>query len=1095
MNKKSMCRRAENLAGEILTSYFCDSDVEFFISTLAEDVIWLGGGKDMNARGREDVIRAFRNGGELIPCIMSDQQYRTKDMGGGLYLCQVTGWITSKPGYKMYMREHQRCTFIFREKKDELKTIYIHHSVSQKEHFDENALFATQDARNAYEQLKGIISQREQQIELMLSHLPGGMLTCYRDDDFTLQWVSDGFYSMLGYSSPKELFSSCGGTMRGFISKSDYEHMLLQTKEELENGDTYRVEYRVLKKDGSAIWVADFGKCVVSDSGEKIIYCFVSDISSKKRQEQKIIDADRDASRKAHFLNHLYNTMPCGVIQFSPTPPYSTININRMGWKLYGYENEKEYLETNKTPFGLIMQKDRARIYDIIDNLELNDSPVTYTRECITKDKNHFWINAIMERLINADNEEVIQVVFTDVTELHLLQQEREQASIVENRLLHAAIRSAYSLIISANITKDSYACVMENGVRFTLPKAGTYTSLVENTMSAVKLGFFEEYKALCNRETVLKKFSEGEKEIYIEMQVTGPDGKDHWVSLNQIHVENPFNKDVLCMVMIKLLDKQRLEKLRQEQLLRDALDAANAANQAKSDFLSRMSHDIRTPMNAILGMSTIGQLNAGDIKQVQNCFQKIDTSGHYLLALINDILDMSKIENGKMVLKNQTFDFSELVHDLTLILYPQFKKQGIIFDIIHKEPLNRLYIGDALRINQILMNLLSNAQKFTDRGGRVCLNIWESQRTKDVSYINFEVSDTGIGMSEEFMERMLNPFEQENNGFARNKVGSGLGLSIINHLIHLMCGTLKVKSKKGEGSTFTVSIPLGLVDDDKEMETYRKKTSLMKGINVLIADSNLDVGKQNCESIEYLGANTVLVSSGMEAEEEVRASMKKGNYYDLIMIDLRMSDMDGIETAKRIRSIVGEEKTAIIISAYDWKSIEKDAEEACVNGFIAKPLFFSTICDTFSKIKLCEKQTKDIDEGNLLSGHRILLVEDNELNMEVAKSILNIYGMEVVCAEDGQQALDIFMKMPKGYFLSILMDIRMPVMDGLLATKKIRSSKHPDAKDISIIAMSANAFDEDKRVADEAGMSGYIVKPLDIQLLFKELSKLVKQV
>lgn len=1094
MSNQSLCQEVENLAHKILTSYFCDSDVEVLISTLAPDVLWLGAGKDMRAEGREAVTAAFRNAGEMIPYDFTEVHYDTKYLGGGIYLCQGIGWITSKPGIKMYIRFHQRCTLIFRKASHGFETTYIHNSMSMRETFEENSLFPVQDAREGFERLKDILSQREQQIELMLSQLPGGMLSCRMDDDFSIQWVSDGLCSILGYTDTYSFLDAVNGTIRGFTVVEDYEKMLFQTKEALKNGDTYGVEYHVRRKDGSLLWVADFGKCVLSDSGERTIYCYISDISMRKAQEEQILISNQEIARQARFLSHLYHTIPCGIVQFTPIAPYDVVNINRTGWQIYGYESEKDYLAFNENLVEQIMEKDKLRILSLVDRLSLNGSTITYIRESVCKNGNHIWISVVMEKLMNVDNQEVIQAVFTDMTEVHMLQQEREQASMMENRSLQAAIRTAYPLIISANITMDTYRCVMENGTRFTLPYEGRYTSLVDDTTRYVTDSFRDEYAQLCNRDSVMRHFADGDKEMYIEMQVIGPDRLAHWVSIQQIQVENPFNTDVLCMIMVKLLDNQRSEQARQEQLLRDALECANAANHAKSDFLSRMSHDIRTPMNAILGMSTIGQLKINDPQRMYDCFQKIDASGRYLLSLINDILDMSRIETGKMVLNKQAFDFIVLIQELTTILFPQFLEHGITFDITHTEPLEHIYIGDSLRINQILMNLLSNAQKFTRPGGRVLLHIWESSRTNGFSYVNFSVSDTGVGMSKEFMQHMFRPFEQEDSSFARNRVGSGLGLSIVQNLVNLMGGTLEAESEKGKGSIFTVSIPLERTDDDCEIERKRKNASLMNGISVLVVDDDPLVGEQSATIMEQIGARTVWVDSGQKAIEKICAAIALNQHYDIALVDWKMPNMNGIETTRQIRKLVGPETTIIIISAYDWKSIEEEARAAGADSFISKPLFFSTICNTFSKIQINTEPATQPNDIDVLVGKRVLLVEDNELNMEIAKSILEIHGMEIVTAENGQQAVGVFSSMPKNYFLTILMDIRMPVMDGLTAVKAIRALDHPEAKTIPILAMSANAFDEDKQLAYDAGMNGYIVKPLDIQVLLQELYQLLSK-
>ena len=538
--------------------------------------------------------------------------------------------------------------------------------------------------------------------------------------------------------------------------------------------------------------------------------------------------------------------------------------------------------------------------------------------------------------------------------------------------------------------------------------------------------------------------------------------------------------------------DAQRAEQARQEQLLRDALASAKAANRAKSDFLSRMSHDIRTPMNAIIGMSTIGQLKAGDVKGMQDCFRKIDSSSRYLLSLINDILDMFKIENGKMNLSQEYFDFAGLIEDIDQIVYPQAREKNIRYEIYHEEPLDQHYVGDPLRVKQILLNLLSNALKFTPTDGMIQVNIKEQKRTNGFSYIRFCVRDSGIGMSKEFCSRIFQPFEQESPETARNNVGSGLGLSIVYNLVQLMGGTIEVESEKHKGAVFTVIIPLRLVEDDEQKERQRKQQELLNGLAVLVVDDDPAVGGQCIEILKDAGANPVWVDSGFKALEEVGHRLGQGTYYDIALIDWQMPDMDGVETARQIRSLVGPDTTIIMISAYDWDFIEEDARKAGVDCFIPKPLFRNSLFGAFAGAVKGSRPVEEKAEKPDFDNCRILLAEDNELNREIAKTLLKMHGMEVDAAQNGQEAFELFEENGQDYYQAVLMDIRMPVMDGLGATRAIRGLDRPDAGRIPILAMTANAFEEDRIAAMKAGMTGYLVKPLDIEMVLDEIRKYV---
>ena len=442
------------------------------------------------------------------------------------------------------------------------------------------------------------------------------------------------------------------------------------------------------------------------------------------------------------------------------------------------------------------------------------------------------------------------------------------------------------------------------------------------------------------------------------------------------------------------------------------------------------------------------------------------------------------------MELAHEYFDFTELMDEVNQIIYPQAEERQIGYVIYHSEPLEQFYIGDPLRLKQILMNLLSNALKFTRAGGRIQIQIEEQKRTNGFSYLRFQVKDTGIGMSREFRSRLFMPFEQEAPETARNNVGSGLGLSIVYNLVQLMGGSIEVESEREKGSVFTVILPFKLAEDDQEVENQRKKRELLQGLAVLVADDDPLVGSQATSILEKAGARSLWVDSGFRAVEEVRRLLEEGRHFDIAMIDWKMPDMDGVETARRIRALVGPDTTIIMISAYDWSRIEDEARSAGVNCFISKPLFGSTIYDAFARAVNRSEEKGAEKEREDFSGCRVLLADDNELNREIARTLLEMRGMEVETAEDGQEAADLYKSRGAGYFSAVLMDIRMPRMDGLEATRAIRAMEVEGTGSVPILAMTANAFEEDKARAYEAGMNGYLVKPLDMEAVLDELKK-----
>lgn len=794
--------------------------------------------------------------------------------------------------------------------------------------------------------------------------------------------------------------------------------------------------------------------------------------------------------RQAQFLAQLYNTVPCGIVQFLADGEYRIINVNRMGWQMYGYLSEEEYKREVKGLMQLVLDKDKPKVKGIIRKLPDNGKIISYVREGAKKDGKKIWISVFMAKVVNADGLLVIQAVFTDITEMKEMEEAQERERLIENRSLRAAICTAYPLILSVNLTRDKYNCFIEEQSTFSIERRGSFTGLIQSALPNVYPSYQEDFAAVFDREEIIRRFKSGESEIYMEFKQKGVEGEYHWIAVHMIYVENPFSNEVIAIELVKSLDKQVTEQLRQEQLLRDALVSAKAANRAKSDFLSRMSHDIRTPMNAIIGMTAIGQIKDDDVEGMKDCFRKIDISSRYLLSLINDILDMSKIETGKMEIAREHFDLIELVDEINQIIFPQASSKSIDYEVYHKEPLDRYYLGDSLRIKQIMMNLLSNALKFTPEGGQIKIDIGEHRRTNGFSYLQFDVEDTGIGMSDEFKDRIFQPFEQESKEGARNNVGSGLGLSIVYNLAQLMGGTVEVKSEKGKGTSFSVIIPVQLVSDDEEREWERKCKELLRDLDVLVADDDPLIGSQTALILDDIGANTVWVDSGLKAIEEVERSMKSGKPYDVAMIDWKMPDMDGVETAGRIRELVGSDTMIIMISAYDWNGIEADAKKAGVDKFISKPLFRSSIYDAFSKLEGGDAVEQVKTEGADFSKCRVLLAEDNDLNREIAKTLLELNGITVEAVRNGQEAVEAFAQKEKDYYHAIFMDIRMPVMDGMEAARSIRKLKKEDARTVPILAMTANAFEEDKIQAMSAGMNGYLVKPLDMKLVLDTLKE-----
>ncbi len=526
--------------------------------------------------------------------------------------------------------------------------------------------------------------------------------------------------------------------------------------------------------------------------------------------------------------------------------------------------------------------------------------------------------------------------------------------------------------------------------------------------------------------------------------------------------------------------------RLTQQQLrnLEEAEKKAFRASQAKSEFLSNMSHDIRTPMNGIVGMTAIAMANADDSLRVQDCLKKISLSSRHLLGLINDVLDMSKIESGKLSLNMDVLSLREVMESIVNIVQPQIREKKQHFDIFIRNIQTEDVYCDGVRLNQILINLLSNAIKFTPAEGRINVYLSQEDSPVDDAHIrcHFRVRDNGIGMSEEFQKKVFETFTREDMK-VQNIEGTGLGMSITKVIVDMMGGMIEVNSKQGEGSEFHVILDLekaAVLESDMVLPPWR----------LLVVDNNKDLCQSAASVLKEIGVQADWALNGREALNKIEEHYRKHTEYEIVLLDWKMPDMNGLETTRAIRKIVGDELPILIISAYDWSDIEDEARAAGAQGFISKPLFKSNLY-----LELSRYMGGDIQEGqgkediHRFEGLRILLAEDNELNWEIAEDILTDAGFEVDWAENGQICVDKFSQSEPGYYDAILMDIRMPVMNGYEAAKAIRTFERSDAN-LPIIAMTADAFSEDIQRCLDCGMDEHVAKPIDIQKLMKLLKK-----
>lgn len=675
-----------------------------------------------------------------------------------------------------------------------------------------------------------------------------------------------------------------------------------------------------------------------------------------------------------------------------------------------------------------------------------------------------------------------------------LLEEERKRA---QRDSLITAMASDYRSVYFANLDEDDAVCYREDpndpdqtpaGVHF--PFSERFRYYAENHVAEeYREGFLEFIdfdhirNELKDQRLITYRYlaKHGDREYYEMLRMAGvrraEDREDHIV-----HAVG---------VGFTVIDALMREEMAKNALLSEALENAKQANKAKTAFLSNMSHEIRTPMNAIIGLDSIAINDPETPEKTRGYLTKIGESANHLLMLINDILDMSRIESGRMVIKNEEFSFPQLLEALNTMFSEQCQEKGLDYQCHVSSDVDDYYIGDGLKLRQVLINVLGNAVKFTDQGS-VNLNVKKTAGFDGKSTLLFEVADTGIGISEEYMPHLFDTFSQEDASNTSKYGSSGLGMAITKNIVEMMNGNIQVTSKKGEGSTFAITVTLS--DAQKKAVDSEDVEINPEQMSVLIVDDDEIACEHARLVLEKAGIAAEIALSGPEAIEMVKLRHARRTPYNLILIDWKMPDMDGVETTRHIREIVGEESAIIILTAYRWDDVLEEALRSGVDSFIPKPLFATAVLEEFKSAIRKRQQGKSTEQLADLSGKRILLAEDMQVNAEIMLMVLEMREMKVEIAANGRIALEKFESSEPGYFDAILMDMRMPEMDGLEATRRIRALEREDAKQIPIIALTANAFDEDVQRSLQVGMNAHLAKPVEPERLYRTLEELIRE-
>lgn len=657
---------------------------------------------------------------------------------------------------------------------------------------------------------------------------------------------------------------------------------------------------------------------------------------------------------------------------------------------------------------------------------------------------------------------------------------------ITYNKLQRALLgmQNEYIGIFEVDLQQDQFTTLAYRGQQYLeIPSEGVYSEMLRSVSAIlVTEDYLEEFRQFTCLDNLKKSLV---RENRIEIEYTIRMEENSWLRTIVQVTERENGVPTKVTMYHADIDRLKSERLLHQQALKDAYRYAESASAAKTEFLSRMSHDIRTPMNAIVGMAAIAGTHLDEPDRIRDCLAKINSSSRHLLALINEILDMSKIESGAVELQEEEFSLADLIDETLAIVMPSINDHSHRLEIDIQKLKHERVFGDCLRLQQAFVNLISNAVKYTPDGGHIRLTVQE-RPSNSANYGEYEFSfeDNGIGMSPEFQKILFEPFTRAEDSRLSRVTGTGLGMAITHNLIRMMDGDIRVDSKLGKGSRFVVTIHLKFVQEDFSLP------EMLHGLPVLLADDDEAACESTCILLREIGLDAEWCLNGQRAVEMAAERSRRGADYFAIILDWKMPGMDGLETAVRIRETVGEHVPILFLTAYDWSDIEAEARTLGVTHFLTKPLFKSRLLGSFHALIApeCGAPEPELPSAEAYQGLRVLLVEDNDLNAEIAEELLSMMGAAVCRAADGREAVELFLGSEPGFFDLIFMDIQMPVMNGYDAARAIRSSGRPDAVKVPIAAMTANAFAEDVKQSMEAGMNEHLSKPIDMAALRRVL-------
>ncbi len=796
------------------------------------------------------------------------------------------------------------------------------------------------------------------------------------------------------------------------------------------------------------------------------------------------------------IVEEIGSLMPGGFFIYKAGGNEELLYANHTVFDIFGCDGPDDFKQlTGYTFRGIVHPDDYDAATASIDK-QISQGNMDYVEyRIIRKDGAVRWVDDYGHYTESDVYGGIYYVFISDITEKREQMQKEGQRQREQQNSMIVALSSDYQSVFYVNLDRDEAVCYLDDE---RLPEASAeghsfrfLESFTKFAYDHVAEPYREGYLRFIQPDNIRSELLKHPLISYRFLE-TG-NGKESYAMLRMAgvrHMEDRADHLVHAIgVGFSDIDAEMRESMAKNQALASALTAAEEANKAKTAFLSNMSHEIRTPMNAIIGLNSLALRKTNLDDETREYLEKIGGSARHLLGLINDILDMSRIESGRMILRKEEFSFRNMLEQINTMVMSQCREKGLKYECVMTGGVSDYYIGDDMKLKQVLINILSNAIKFTDTPGSVTLSVERTATFEDQSTLRFAVKDTGIGMDKSFIPKIFDSFTQEDSGRS-NKYGStGLGMAITKNIVELMNGTISVESEKGVGTTFTVVITLKNCDHQGPAMSFIKP----KDMRVLIVDDEEIAAEHARIVLDEVGIMSDTCLSGEEALQMLEVAHTKHTPYNLVLLDWKMPVMDGVEVAKKIRQKYDRETTVIILTSFNWDEIMEEALHAGVDSFLAKPLFASNVIDEFERIARKNNMSLYKEKRRAdLKGRRLLLAEDMAINAEIMKEILRIKEADVDHAENGRLVLEMFSHSKNGYYDAILMDVRMPEMDGLEATAAIRALDRPDAKIVPIIAMTANAFDEDVQRSLQVGMNAHLSKPVEPEHLFQTLEELI---